>query len=125
MSRVGEIIAMDDGSWCPAWDDGTPEPGTVLHAQQPAQGEAVGEMVMTVDNLYRRNVVAKMAVALPVGTKLYTAPPATSVPDGWKLVPINATAAMLEVLKSARIHEWSTTRAVYAAMLAAAPEPPR
>lgn len=41
MSRVGEIITMDDGSWCPVFDDGTPEPGTVLYAQQSAQSEAV------------------------------------------------------------------------------------
>lgn len=60
--------------------------------------------------------------SLPVGTELFIKPPA---PDGWMLMPINATAAMLEVLKSARIHEWSTTRAIYAGLLAAAPEPPR
>ena len=41
MSRVGEIITMDDGSWCPVWDDGTPAPGTVLFAEQPEQGEAM------------------------------------------------------------------------------------
>ena len=56
---------------------------------------------------------------------ILNAPSAPAAPDGWRLVPINATPAMLEVLKSARIHEWSTTRAVYAALLAAAPEVPR
>ena len=32
MIRIGEIIQMDDGSLCPVWTNGTPEPGTVLYA---------------------------------------------------------------------------------------------
>lgn len=33
---------------------------------------------------------------LPAGTALYLAPPAPSVPDGWKLVPYTPTEEMLE-----------------------------
>ena len=33
---------------------------------------------------------------LPAGTALFTAPPAPSVPDGWKLVPYTPTDEMLE-----------------------------
>lgn len=33
---------------------------------------------------------------LPTGTALYTAPPAPSVPDGWRIVPYTPTVQMLE-----------------------------
>ncbi len=49
--------------------------------------------------------------------------PATPIPEGWKLVPVEPTGAMLEV---ARGHGSYHRQAeyVYRAMLAAAPEPP-
>ncbi len=52
-------------------------------------------------------------------TPLYTAPPAPAVPDGWKLVPIDATRAMIDAAQ--RVEE-DGYDAMHKAMLAAAPE---
>lgn len=51
---------------------------------------------------------------------LYTTPPAASVPDGWKLVPIEATPDMLDA--SWKIHSIYHPSA-YRTMVAAAPAP--
>lgn len=58
---------------------------------------------------------------------LYTAPPAPSVPDGWRAVPLSAT---VEMRNAGRAHltgitSYSDSKAlqVYGAMLAAAPTP--
>jgi len=58
---------------------------------------------------------------------------AVSVPEGWKLVPINPTIAMvkaafdaLEVVKPMQYANGTAARnAVYASMIAAAPQPPQ
>lgn len=50
---------------------------------------------------------------------LYTVPPAPAVPDGWKLVPIDATRAMID---AAQMVEEDGYDAMHKAMLAAAPE---
>lgn len=51
---------------------------------------------------------------------LYTTPPAASVPDGWKLVPIEATPDMLDA--SWKLHGICHPSA-YRTMIAAAPKP--
>lgn len=60
-----------------------------------------------------------VAADMRTGDKLYTAPPvaAPAVPDGWKLVPVEPTAAMYD----AGDHQLATKQ-VWDAMLAAAPE---
>lgn len=73
------------------------------------------------------------ATSLPDGTKLYTAPPAPSVPDGWRLVPYTPTVQMLERAGYAvnnrpqpSKYEPSATPAIifWTAMLNYAPEAP-
>ena len=60
---------------------------------------------------------------LPVGTALYTAPPAPSVPDGWKLVPVEPTPEMMRSGANVPLNKAARHNAVYRAMLAAAPTP--
>lgn len=55
------------------------------------------------------------------GDNLYTTtPPAASVPDGWKLVPVNATRAMIDAAQSVEEDGYDH---MHKAMLAAAPAP--
>lgn len=62
------------------------------------------------------------------GDVLYTAPPASVVPEGWKLVPIEPTPDMREAFHQAN-EEWEDGGATWSpdhqwsAMLGAAPEP--
>lgn len=58
-----------------------------------------------------------------------TAPdtPAPSLPDGWKLVPVEPTDAMESAgvqVQYEAVRDWGNPLAVYRAMLAAAPKPP-
>ena len=63
---------------------------------------------------------------VPVGTKLFTFPPAAQVPEGWKLVPIEPTDKMVTAGYSEVTVEIENSsrdiKDVYQAMLAAAPE---
>lgn len=64
---------------------------------------------------------------LPGQTALYALPgaqPAPSVPDGWKLVPIEPTIAMCLAGDKPRLQigDGTPTPAIYRAMIAAAPE---
>ena len=73
---------------------------------------------------------------LPAGTALYAAPPhqsehhlemvntpAPSVPDGWKLVPVEPTPEMMRSGMNVPFNKAARHNAVYRAMLAAAPTP--
>ena len=63
------------------------------------------------------------AQVLRVGMALYTAPPAPSVPDGWKLVPVEPTPEMMRSGMNVPFNKAARHNAVYRAMLAAAPTP--
>ena len=69
------------------------------------------------------------------GDKLYLAPgaqPAPSIPEGWKLVPIEPTPSMKTAGLGVEVYQdsppstdsltWAEAAAIYAAMIAAAPE---
>jgi len=58
-----------------------------------------------------------------VGIDVYTTPPAASVPDGWKIVPVEPTPEMLEEIWLDERFQERAMKARYAAMLAAAPAP--
>lgn len=53
----------------------------------------------------------------------YTAPPAASVHDGWKIVPVDPTPEMLEEIWLDERFQERAMKARYAAMIAAAPAP--
>ena len=64
---------------------------------------------------------------VPIGFKLYALPGAQaqnapSIPEGWKLVPIEPTEEMYNAGANHCDGYWSTAQAVWDAMLAAAPE---
>lgn len=61
---------------------------------------------------------------LPDGMALYAAPPAPAIPAGWKLVPEEPTAEMKEFICDC-YRDNGITIDCYAAMLAAAPQPPK
>lgn len=58
---------------------------------------------------------------LELGTKFHTTPPAPSVPEGWKLVPLEPTQRMIDAHTEGMV-SGGATRA-YRDMLAAAPSP--
>lgn len=61
---------------------------------------------------------------IPAGEHLlYLAPPTPSVPDGWKLVPVEPTPEMMRSGMSVPLNKAARHNAVYRAMLAAAPTP--
>ena len=60
---------------------------------------------------------------LSAGTALYLAPPAPSVPDGWKLVPVEPTPEMMRSGMNVPINKAARHNAVYRSMLEAAPQP--
>ena len=62
---------------------------------------------------------------LPTGTALYLAPPAPSVPDGWKLVPVEPTPEMMRSGMNVPFNKAARHNAVYRAMLKEAPQPPK
>lgn len=62
---------------------------------------------------------------LPAGTALYLAPPAPSVPDGWKLVPVEPTPEMMRSGMNVPVNKAARHNAVYRAMLKEAPQPPK
>lgn len=62
--------------------------------------------------------------------KYYSLPPlpveqAGAVPEGWRLVPIEPTKEMLAAGESESDSETATYETVFAAMLAASPQPPK
>lgn len=61
-------------------------------------------------------------MGFPAMTKLYAAPPAPAVPDGWKLVPITPTPKMIHAAYTDRNGNFGS-ESQWAAMLAASPEP--
>lgn len=61
-------------------------------------------------------IAAFQSDLVPIGTKLYTSAP--TIPEGWKLVPIEPTSEMLW----AGVEAYSTSWDIYTSMLAAAPE---
>lgn len=102
------------------------EPQPVLRVIPTAQGV----FPVWFDGAWRKSVY-KYGTDYGTGIALYAAPipqqPEPSVPEGWKLVPIEPTEAMLEVgffaendvfdsAKTKRIHVWKD-------MIAAAPQP--
>jgi len=100
---------------------------TALYTIQPAPPADVARdaepvaKVLHVDGLLSNNL---LDCDLPVGTLLYAAPPAPSVPDGMKLIPKVATPEMLVGLIGAGCCK--SLEKAYAALYAAAqqPEPP-
>lgn len=69
---------------------------------------------------------------VPVGTKFYTRPiaaqPAEPAKDGWRMVPVEPTMAMLEAVDGVGLHDSRMVARgmavnAYSAMLAAAPQP--
>lgn len=63
---------------------------------------------------------------LPIGTKLYAAPPVAQpvqVPDGWKLVPVAPTETMLAAAGDSVILNIDEALSAYKAMLSASPQP--
>lgn len=107
-------------------------------AEQPAQGEAVAngrpvtyaEAVSRLLEILRLRDLSDLQIdAINVACQvLKAAPPAPSVPDGWKLVPTDAPDEMLRWLDGGIRVAFSmreTLRRRYAALLAAAPEVPR
>lgn len=121
-------------------------------AQQPAQGEAVDKGPWRAESEHSNPVTGvwvasddfehdvrlyvngdfesqeqRIAYAKRIAEQL-NAPPAPSVPDGWRLVPVKQTPKMARAAVDAAVEAggkgpWFP--ACYAAMLAAAPEPPR
>ncbi|RVU74690.1 hypothetical protein [Pantoea dispersa] len=73
-----------------------------------------------------------VAADMATGDKLYTAPPAPAlrVPDGWKLVPIEPTEAMMLNESGCQHHAWDdancpmreSRRIIWKHMIEAAPE---
>jgi hypothetical protein len=59
-------------------------------------------------------------ISLSPGTHFYTAPPAPSAPDGWKLVPIELSPEMY----TAWVNSFEGIYGDWKAMLNAAPAPP-
>jgi hypothetical protein len=59
---------------------------------------------------------------LPLWTELYTAPPAPSVPDGWKPMPLEPTDEMIDAACDACPSYRAAMMQAYDAMLAAAPK---
>ncbi|MBA4707552.1 hypothetical protein [Aquitalea aquatica] len=89
-----------------------------LQPVQPA-GEAVAQKPVGEIGAYGPVWFSQKISDLPVGTKVYAAPPA-QVPDGWQLVPKEATQSMIDAMPPVEeIGYW----AMYEAALAAAPQP--
>lgn len=106
--------------------------GTSIEHAVPVEPQRQGRAVAIVGEKPRVIFYTAGNGPLPAGTKLYTEQPASAaVVDGRKLVPTNATDDMMEAGVDAAIDAplgadgkpgYRTVRAVYAAMLAAAPD---
>ena len=112
--------------------------GTKLYTAPPAPSVPETEPVARVTGYYGGylSIVTVDGRVLPAGTALYAAPPhqsehhlemvntpAPSVPDGWKLVPVEPTPEMMRSGMSVPFNKAARHNAVYRAMLAAAPTP--
>lgn len=98
---------------------------TQLEAELARRDAAAGEPVAV---LYRNGDVLTKAecgeyfeICCKVETPLYTAPPAATVPEGWKLVPIEPTQRMIDAHTEGMV-SGGATRA-YRDMLEAATAP--
>jgi hypothetical protein len=103
MSRelLDRVIArLDDGGWYGLTDE--------LHAvlaQEAGKVEPVAEVDRACQGYLKWTSFGSLDMPrLPNGAPLYASPPAPiTVPDGWKLVPIEPTAEMLVPIAQ---HEW-------------------
>ena len=82
-------------------------------------------IILNAPKLKRHAFLLEEGKKLPHKTKLYALPgaqPAPSIPEGWKLVPVDSTSEM-DVAGSDHCDGYrSTAEAVWSAMIAAAPE---
>lgn len=109
-----------------------PHPIYERHAPEPAaQGEAIGEIVPQYEG---RTIVTLFDSDLPIGTKLYTAPPAQPaerVPEGMVLVPEEMKLEQIKAMQDAWTKRekislplrTTTAMALYFAALAATTAP--
>jgi len=119
-----------DRGYSVGWDHGRE------HSAQPAASAELVAEVRIENDYWRRGHFykgsrkeAKLLKAfydLPVGASLYAVPVAAqpSVPDGWKLVPLEPTDEMYKAWLDGKGDQRNYWDDVYKAMLAAAPTPP-
>ena len=84
--------------------------------------DKAGEVTVAIDNLYNKHRDGMTNAIFPpvqIGTRLFTAKPAPVVPEGFAIVPVEPTAAMIQAGIDKMPHFTDEPGPVWSAMIAA------
>lgn len=98
----------------------------VAQQLRAALKDKAGEVAVAIDNLYnerRDGMTNAIFPPVQIGTRLFAAQPAPVVPDGFALVPVEPTEAMIQAGIDEMPHFTDEPGPVWSAMLSAVPKP--